>query len=66
MVSKNLDRRRNRTLGRSKKIPDISVEIMPASVAIASGTKIVGPARYGVRTPLSVESSHHAANMRVT
>jgi len=26
MASKNLDRRRNRTLGRSKKIPDISAD----------------------------------------
>jgi hypothetical protein len=40
MVPKNLDRRRNRTLGRSKKIPDISVEIMPASAAIASESNV--------------------------
>jgi len=34
---RNLNRSRNRTLGRSKKIPEISVEIMPPSAAIASG-----------------------------
>jgi hypothetical protein len=42
MVSKNLNRRRKRRLGRSKKIPDISPEIMPPSAVIASGLSKMG------------------------
>jgi hypothetical protein len=39
--SRTLNRRRNRTLGRSKKIPDISPTIIAASGAIASAPKLV-------------------------
>src|SRR6266498_4784753 len=34
IASRNLNRRRNRTLGRSKKIPDISRRLWPASVRL--------------------------------
>src|SRR5207237_363281 len=36
ICSRNLNRRRNRTLGRSKKIPDISWGLWPESAVIAS------------------------------